>query len=341
MKARRVTGWIIVVVVAALAVVGWTRSTNSSGSTASAAAAPATNGGIPAIVSKLSPSVVTIITNSGLGSGVVWSSNGTIVTADHVVTGFTQVTIQYEDGKLGNGQVLAGDPITDLAVVKADRTGLPAATFAKTSPKVGDLAVAVGSPLGFENTANAGIVSGLGRSFPGTPGQSPTTLDLLQTDADISPGDSGGALIDAQGQVMGINEAYIPPSAGAVSIGFATPATTVNDIVPQLLKTGQAVHPYFGAQLSELAPSTAQQLNVGTSAGMVVQGVVAGGPAANAGIQVGDVITAMDKTPVPTVVAFVTALRSHKPGDVVTVTLVRGATNITATVTLTEQPSGG
>jgi serine protease DegQ len=244
MNLRRVAGLVVVVALAALAVAGWSRSTNASqatntsGSTSSAeAVAPAAELGIPAIVSKLSPSVVTIIAGNRLGSGVVWSSDGTIVTANHVVTGSSQVKVQFEHGKLVNGHVLAGDPITDLAVVKTDRNGLSAATFAKTSPEVGALAVAIGSPLGFENTANAGIVSGLGRSFPGTPGQTPEMLDLLQTDADISPGDSGGALIDARGQVIGINEAYVPPSEGAVSVGFATPATTVNHVVPQLLKS--------------------------------------------------------------------------------------------------------
>ena len=114
--------------------------------------------------------------------------------------------------------------------------------------------VAIGSPFGFENSANAGIVSGLGRSFPGSPGQSPTTLDLIQTDADIAPGD-WGALVDAHGRVIGINEAYIPPSAGAVSIGFATPARTVIDIVPQLLRRGWAAHPSIGAQLPSSRPT--------------------------------------------------------------------------------------
>lgn len=226
------------VVVAGLAVAGWARPTNTAGTAASAA--PAAEMGIPAIVSKVTPSVVTITTSSGLGSGVVWSRDGTIVTADHVVTGSTHVTIELANGKLVNGRVLAEDPIADVAVVKADRTGLPPATFAKQLPKVGAVAIAIGSPLGFTNTANAGIVSGLGRSFPGSPGQTPVPLDLLQTDADISPGDSGGALVDAKGHVIGINEAYIPPSEGAVSIGFATPATTVSRIVGQLLKHSKA-----------------------------------------------------------------------------------------------------
>jgi S1-C subfamily serine protease len=337
MSRRGVAVAIIGVCVAVVAAAGWSKSTN--GAASQRAVAPAAQPGIPALVSKLSPSVVTILTNDGLGSGVVWSSDGLIVTADHVVSGSKQVAVQFADGKTVRGAVVAGDRITDLAVVKVGRTGLPAATFAKATPRVGALAVAIGSPFGFENSANAGIVSGLGRSFPGSPGQSPTTLDLIQTDADIAPGDSGGALVDAHGRVIGINEAYIPPSAGAVSIGFATPARTVIDIVPQLLRRGWAVHPSIGAQLSELTPDTAQQLHVGTDAGMVVRAVTAGGPAAGAGIQPGDVITAVGTTSSPTTVAFARALRAHEPGDVVTITIVRGTSTVTPTVTVGEQPA--
>ena len=258
MKSRHVVGWTIVIIVAALAVGGWSsRSTSAAGAASTArATAPAAQSGIPALVSSVSPSVVTIITGDGLGSGVVWSTDGMIVTADHVVTGSTKVKIQFSDGNVVNGRVLAGDRVTDLAVVRADRNKLRAATFAKTLPKVGALAIAIGSPLGFENTASAGIVSGLHRSLPGGPGQSPPLLDLVQTDADISPGDSGGALVDAQGHVVGINEAFIPPSEGAVSIGFATPAPRVARIVGQLLKHGEATHPSGGAQLTELSYSS-------------------------------------------------------------------------------------
>jgi S1-C subfamily serine protease len=248
MRTRRVAGGFIVVVVAALAIAGWTRAPSVTG--AATSVGPVTlltpPPSIPDLVSKLSPSVVTISTTTGIGSGVVWAADGTIVTANHVVTGSTQVTVELADGKLVSGRVLAGDPMTDLAVLKVDRAGLQAAVFANTPPRVGDLAVAMGSPLGLANTATAGIISGLGRSAPGTPGQSPTLLGLLQTDADISPGDSGGALIDAEGQVMGINEAYIPPAEGAVSIGFATPATTVNVVVPRLLENSKAVREYSG-----------------------------------------------------------------------------------------------
>jgi S1-C subfamily serine protease len=248
MRRRTLAVVIIGVCVAVIAVAASSSSTNRSPMTG--AVVPAAQPGIPALVSKISPSVVTIITSDGLGSGVVWSSDGNIVTANHVVTGSKRVTVQFDNQKTVKGTVVAGDPITDLAVVKVDRTGLPAATFAKATPKLGALAIAIGSPLGFENTVNAGIVSGLGRSFPGSPGQTP--IDLIQTDADIAPGDSGGALVDAQGRIIGINEAFIPPSAGAVSIGFATPATTVLDIVPQLLARGRAVHQSVGSQLSEL-----------------------------------------------------------------------------------------
>ncbi|MCU1429013.1 MAG: signal protein [Actinomycetia bacterium] len=346
MGTRRARRRITVVVALTVMVAGCSSSasnkaaspTINAATSSTTAAPPPAQPGIPAIVQKVSPSVVTIITNTGLGSGVVWSSDGTIVTDNHVVAGASQVEVAFADGRRVTGRVLARDPTTDLAVLKAARTGLPALTFAKSLPQVGDLAIAIGSPLGFENTASAGIISGLQRSLPGTPGQTLTLIDLLQTDAAISPGDSGGALVDGQGHVVGINEAYIPPSAGAVSIGFATAATTVDQIVPQLLKNGKAVHAYFGAQLADLTPDIARQLGMKVTQGVVVLAVVAGGPAAKAGIAPGDVITAVDSTPVQTVEDFIAAVRARKPGDVLTVKTVRGSATITRKVTLSEQP---
>ncbi|HEY3673803.1 MAG TPA: trypsin-like peptidase domain-containing protein [Acidimicrobiia bacterium] len=327
----------MVTVVAALLAAALVAAGSSSGNSAPAPAASVPPG-IPGIFDKVSPSVVTIVTDSGLGSGVVWSNNGTIVTADHVVAGSSRVQIELANGKLLDGTVRAEDPITDLAVVTAASTALRAATFAKTLPEVGELAIAIGSPLGFANTASVGIVSALQRALPGDPGQSPTLLNLLQTDAGISPGDSGGALVDSRGQVIGINEAYIPPSDGAVLIGFATPATTVDTIVRQLLDHGRATHAYFGAQLGDPSSDGAQPGSVGVDEGMVVLAVAPGGPAANAGLQPGDVIETLGATPVPSTVSFVTALRSRKPGTAVRVTFVRGTTELTTTVTLIEQP---
>jgi S1-C subfamily serine protease len=321
---------------------GGTRAKASPASAApvvSGAVPPPAQPGIPAIVQHVSPSVVTIITPQGLGSGVVWASDGTIVTDDHVVSGSAHVTVAFADGRRVNGDVVGGDAPTDLAVVKASRTGLPAATFDGTLPQVGSLAIAIGSPLGFANTVSAGVVSGLQRSIPGSASQGAPLADLLQTDAAISPGDSGGALVGANGAVIGINEAYIPPSEGAVSIGFATPASTVEEVVPQLLKNGHAVHPFVGVEAATLTPELASKLDVSVSQGAVVLDVVTGSPAAKGGIQAGDVVTKVDGTTVASVEDFVGALRSRSPGDVVTITAVRGSTTRDFRVTLGAQPS--
>ncbi len=341
--------WVAAAALAVVLVAGTAGCTGDQSRANDASAAPQvavnTGGGsqvngdlIPGIVRRVQPSVVTIFTSQGLGSGVIWSRDGVIVTDLHVVAGATRVQIAFADGRRVAGTVKAGDEVTDLAVVQADRKDLPAATFQPRLPQVGELAVAIGSPLGFENTATAGIISGLHRQIPGSAQQSQSLVDLIQTDAAISPGNSGGALVNATGQVVGISEAYIPPSQGAVSIGFATPAATVVNTVEQLLRSGRAQHAFVGIQPGELTPEIAQQLGVSQSQGVVVLDVVTGGPADKAGMRPGDVITALDGKPVATVEDFLAALRPHRPGDVVTVSFLRGDAEQEAQVTLTDRP---
>jgi serine protease DegQ len=294
---------------------------------------------IPDVVRKMQTSVVTIVTGKGLGSGVVWSKDGVIVTNDHVVTGSKTVEVAFADGRRVSGTVGATDPITDLAVVRANRTGLPPATFQRQLPAVGDLAIAMGSPLGFENTVTAGIISGLHRQIPGSAQQTQSLVDLIQTDAPISPGNSGGALVNANGQVTGISEAFIPPSQGAVSIGFAIPGATVVDVVGQLLKNGHAAHAFVGIQPGDLTPQIAGQLGVSTTSGVVVLSVVNGGPAAKAGVRPGDVITAVNGQGVSDVEDFLAALRNDRPGQTVTITFFRGSAKMEAKVVLANRPT--
>lgn len=296
---------------------------------------------IPDLVDRVAPSVVTVITDRGLGSGVVWSSDGIVVTDNHVIAQSRTLEVAFADGRHSAAKVQASDPLTDLAIVKVERTGLPAASFQDGLPRVGELAIAVGSPLGFENTVTAGIVSGLQRSIPGSAAQTQSLVDLIQTDAAISPGNSGGALLNARREVMGINEAYLPPSTGAVSIGFAIPAPTVSDIVGQLLKSGTAKHAFFGIQPAQLTTQIAEQLGLAQASGVVVLDVVAGGPAARAGLKPGDVITAIDGTQVETVEGFLATLRPHQPGEVVTAMLARDGRQQDVKVTLANRPSGG
>lgn len=293
---------------------------------------------IPRIVDELEASVVAVLTERGEGSGVVWNDEGVVVTNSHVVAGASDVRLAFADGKRVPAEIVATDPLTDLAVLRSDRISAPAAEFAEELPDVGELAIAIGNPLGFENTVTAGIVSGLHRSIPGTAQQSAALVDLIQTDAAISPGNSGGALVDGDGLVIGINVAFIPPEARAVSIGFAIPSPTVVDVVTQLLETGTVQHAFFGIQPAPLTPQIARQFDLPVDRGVVVLAVVAGGPAEQGGIQAGDVIVSIDGEPVDTVEEFLGALRRRSPGDRVTVEVVRDGEPLTTEVTLSDRP---
>jgi len=277
---------------------------------------------IPSLVERLSPSIVSILVSTGQGggqgSGVVWDgSQGLIVTNNHVVEGAVEVIVQLASGDRVPASVLATDRATDLAVVRVDRTDLESATFADQLPRVGELAVAMGNPLGFENSVTAGIVSGLHRTLEA----GSAYVDLIQTDAPISPGNSGGALVNAKGEVIGLNSAGIPPTASANSIGFAIPSTTVTSIVSQLVERGQAGHAFLGIA-SE------------SDGGARVTEVTPGSAAEAAGLQVGDVVVAVDSETIGSTDDLVSKLRSLAPGDTVTLTVERNGGRVELAATL-------
>jgi S1-C subfamily serine protease len=288
------------------------------------------------IVERVAPGVVTIRTSTGLGSGVVYQPD-VVMTNQHVVAENTAMTIEFADGGKSAGTVLASDAVTDLAVVRTARKGLPPQQFRKELPRPGDGALAIGSPLGFQNSVTAGVISGLHREIPGSAAQSRALVDLIQTDAPISPGNSGGALLDTRGQVIGINDAYIPPEAGAVSLGFAIPSATAIDVADQMLATGKVVHPVLGVSLGQLTASIRQQLGVQVDSGALVLGVDPGSPAAAAGIQPGDVIIQFGGKPVAGVEDVLGALRTTKPGDQVVLTVARHADRTQLKVTVGTQ----
>ncbi|MDQ4092144.1 MAG: trypsin-like peptidase domain-containing protein [Actinomycetota bacterium] len=285
-------------------------------------AVAALTGGYADLVERLAPSVVTVRTDIGAGSGVVFRPD-VVLTNEHVVGDAKAVTIEYADGTSSPGTVLATDTVTDLAVVRTERSGLPVPEYRTELPRPGDVVLTLGSPLGFENTVTAGIVSGLNRQIPGSALQSRALVDLIQTDAALSPGNSGGALLDSAGRVVGINEAYISPAAGAVSIGFAIPAGTAVDVAEQLLADGTATHPYLGLSLVRLTPTIRQALNIEVQAGALVLKVAPGGPAAAAGVQKGDVVVAFAGKPVDSIEDLYGALRATKPGQQVPLTVTR------------------
>jgi serine protease DegQ len=318
---------------------GASDSTGASASAGNPAPSPDAAGGIPELVENLAPSVVTIFTEGGLGSGVVYSADGLILTNEHVVKGSTTVEVGFADGQRVKGTLKASDAVTDLALVQADRKGLPKPTYQSTLPRVGEGAVVLGSPLGFENTATAGIISGLHRSIPGSASNSLSLVDLIQTDAPISPGNSGGAVINMRGEIIGISEAYIPPSAGAVSLGFAIPAATAVQVAEELLADGTAEHAYLGLTPGELTPQIADQLGIQASTGVVVLSVDEDGPAGRAGIRPGDVLESMEGVELKAPEKLLAELRNRNPGDTVSFKVKRGDQSLDLKADLIDRPT--
>jgi len=279
---------------------------------------------VPGIVRAVEPSIVTVLRPDGEGSGVVYDEEGLIVTNYHVIAGARDLTVQFADASRAPADLVAGAPDFDLAVLRVDRDDLPAATFADDLPEVGELAVALGSPLGFEGSATAGIISGLQRSLPASQTNRNPLVNLIQTDAPISPGNSGGALVGPGAEVVGINVAYLPPGqTGAVAIGFAIPSTTVVDVVDQLVATGEVREAFLGVQAVGLTPQVVEQFEVPADRGVLVVGVAEGSPAEEAGLERGDVVTAIDGRPIDDLPDLQGALRGAGADATVTLTVVR------------------
>ncbi len=292
---------------------------------------------IPAIVDRMQPKVVSVVTDAGQGSGVIYRADGFVITNRHVVGESTQVEVVLASGRRLPAQVRAGTEQYDLAVLKVDQEGLPVATFARELPRVGALAIAMGNPLGFENSVTAGIISGLHRDIPAG-GSTPALVDLIQTDAAISPGNSGGALVDERGRVVGINVAYLPPQAGAVSLGFAIPAPIAIEVADQLIATGEVDFAYLGIRPAPVTPQLNEAFDLGSDTGVLVDEVVEGGPADRAGVARGDVIVRLDDRPLQTIEDLFAELREHDPGEEVTLTVLREGDERTLDVTLGELP---
>ena len=306
---------------------------------------------IAQVASQVSPSVVQVNVREvqatpfgpqegeGVGSGVIYRKDGYIVTNAHVVQDSNQVNVAFADGSTERGNVVGKDETTDIAVVKVDRDDLPAAKFGNSRDLiVGQRAVAIGSPSGFQSTVTSGVISGLNREVPAdlTGGQQDVSLvDLIQTDAAISPGNSGGALADQNGEVIGINVAYLPPAqTGAENIGFAIPSDTATSVAEQLINNGRAVHPYLGVSLADLAPDIAQRFGLAVDSGALVTEVASRGPAEKAGIKQKDVVTALGSTKIKDAGDLIAALRDYKPGDSVTLTINRNGEQSNVELTL-------
>jgi serine protease DegQ len=292
----------------------------------------------PALIRETEPSVVEVIVPDGLGSGVIWDQKGNIVTNAHVVAGAKKVQVVLANGLRIPGKVLARDKLSDLAVVHVKKTGLPPATFAVKMPAVGEPALALGAPFGYERSVSAGIISGVHRSLPPERGRLDQYIDLIQTDAAISPGNSGGALVNSDGTVVGINVAYIPPKYGAVEIGFAIPATTVRDVVGDLLAGRRVNHPYMGLRAVDLWPELVGMFHTKAKVGALIVDVAHGSPAQKASLAPGDVIASVDGVKTPDADSLLAAIRHKAPGQKVKLVVTTYAgTSQSVELTLADQ----
>lgn len=305
---------------------------------AAPAPAPAPEVSAVEVVARLTPSVVTVrLPSGGLGSGVVYRPD-VVVTNQHVVGDARDVVIDYADGTSSPGTVLATDRISDIAVVRTARGGLPVPEYRTELPRPGEPVLAIGSPLGLEGTVTSGIVSAVNRQVPGSATGGTPLVDMIQIDAPISPGNSGGALLDGSGRVIGINEAYLPPQSGAVALGFAIPAATAVDVADQLLADGTASHSYLGLVPAPLTPQIRSALGVRAEQGALVARLDPDGPAAAAGVRPGDVLVAIGESPVATVTDLHAALRAIEPGTATTLTVLRGEQRSELPVTIGDRP---
>ena len=296
---------------------------------------------VVAVSEAVSPSVVNIdVANAqgqGSGSGVIIRADGHILTNNHVIEGATAVEVTLPNGGQLEAEVVGADPSSDLAVVKVDSdTDLPVPTFAERAPRTGETAIAVGSPFGLEGTVTAGVVSALNRSLPGE--QAPL-VDMIQTDAAINPGNSGGALANGDGEIIGINTAILSPTGSNDGIGFAIPIMTALPVAEQLIDQGFVEHAQLGVRGQDVDPAVAELYSLGADEGALIVEVVPGSSADEAGIQRGDIVTAIDGETVDSMATLAGRIRAHEPDDTVEITVVRGDDEETLTVTLGRAPS--
>lgn len=247
----------------------------------------------------------------GLGSGVIVSPNGYILTNNHVVEGADEIEVSLNDARKARAKVIGTDPETDLAILKIELDKLPVIVLGNAeSIEIGDQVLAIGNPFGVGQTVTSGIISALGRNQLGIN----VFENFIQTDAAINPGNSGGALVDTQGRLLGINTAIYSRSGGSMGIGFAIPVSTARQVLESIVKEGQVTRGWIGVEPQELSPELAQTFNINAARGVIITGVLQNGPAAAAGIRPGDVIVAVAGSPVQNVTELLSAVAALKPG---------------------------
>lgn len=294
------------------------------------------------IARDIGPAVVAVSTeqrgDEALGSGVIIRADGIILTNNHVIARAERITVTLADGSELPARNLGGDPRFDLAVLRVDRQSLPVASLGDSDIlQVGQTAIAIGNPLGFERTVTVGVVSALNRSIPG--GGAALT-DLIQTDASINLGNSGGPLLDSSGRVIGINTALVAGRTGG-GLGFAVPINTAQRILRDVQTVGRVRVPWIGISYGEITSEVARVFDLPATSGVMIREVVPGSPAATAGLRRQDIVTAADGTPIENAGDLQRLLRDKNVGDRLSLRVIRDRQVTTVSVVLGEMPGNG
>jgi Do/DeqQ family serine protease len=272
---------------------------------------------------------------SSLGSGVIVSTSGYVLTNHHVVEAADEIEVALADGKKLLAKLVGNDPETDIAVLRVNAENLPAISFGSSETlRVGDVVLAIGNPFGVGQTVTSGIVSALGRTGLGIN----TFENFIQTDAAINPGNSGGALIDAAGNLVGINTAIFSRSGGSMGIGFAIPVSTAKMVLEQIVKSGSVTRGWIGVEVQEITPPVAESFKLGSTRGALIAGVLRGGPADKAGVKPGDVLVEVQGKPVADPAGMLNLVAALAPGQSAKVRLKRQGQDVDATVTVGRRP---
>ncbi len=270
-------------------------------------------------------------TQLSLGSGVIVSREGFLLTNSHVVEGVTEIQVTLNDGRTVPGRIVGSDPETDLAVVRIAAQGLTPITFGQSDQlRVGDVVLAIGDPFSVGQTVTMGIVSAVGRDI----GAANPFGSFIQTDAAINPGNSGGALVDANGNLVGINTLIYSRSGGYQGIGFAIPAGLARRVMEQIIETGGVIRGWFGVEVANITPELAESLGLSGTRGAIVGGIERGSPADRGGIRLGDVIVAVGERQVADLTSTLNAIADVPPGKTVPVKVIRRNQEVTLSVTV-------
>ncbi|RQR28067.1 Do family serine endopeptidase [Burkholderia sp. Bp9143] len=272
---------------------------------------------------------------ANLGSGVIVSPEGYILTNQHVVDGADQIEVALADGRTATAKVIGSDPETDLAVLKINMTNLPTITLGRSDQsRVGDVVLAIGNPFGVGQTVTMGIISALGRNHLGIN----TFENFIQTDAPINPGNSGGALVDVNGNLLGINTAIYSRSGGSLGIGFAIPVSTARTVLESIITTGSVTRGWIGVEPQDVTPEIAESFGLQQKSGAIVAGVLQGGPADKAGIKPGDILVSVNGDEITDTTKLLNTVAQIKPGTPTKVHVVRKGKEFDVNVVIGKRP---